>query len=260
MIRKILSPLIICLSINCFAQKPHPEILNSVADLETRTDLSEVTWAALYHANLSEFPVGLFKCKNLEHISISDGQILTVPEEIITALPKLNRIELEDCGLTEIPEVFYRLPGLKSLTLDGNKITIVTDRINAMTKLEHFSLANNQIQSIPATINLPKLRSLDLKKNQLKELPDAIYLSKSLDLIHLSNNPIAEISPKIGDLSKLEHLDLSFTQIKSLPATLKDCKKLKSIGIIETPLSSNSSERQKFESETGKKLISSYRL
>jgi Leucine-rich repeat (LRR) protein len=235
------------------------QILSNFKDLETRTDLSKVTWAALHNANLTSFPEGLFKCKNLEYITITGSKLASIPDEIATAFPKLYRIEFEDCGLTEIPEAIYRIPKLRILSLDKNKITIVTDRINSLTNLETLSIGENGIQALPM-INLPKLKNLMIGKNSLTALPESVFTMKSLELIHAHNNPIAVIPDNVGSLSRLEILSLSDTKIESLPLTLQNCKKLKEIGIIDTPLSKNAAERARFESSTGKKLVIHYRM
>ena len=69
---------------------------------------------------------------------------------------------------------FTRSFNLKSLNLEGNKISKVTNETFAgLNKLQYLSLRKNDIVSLPAGVfssNVPSLIDLDLSGNRITEI------------------------------------------------------------------------------------------
>jgi small GTP-binding protein len=114
-----------------------------------------------------------------------------------------NRLDLRNCGLSEIPdEIFNNCPELYAIDL-GN---------------DDFSETKNTIASIPEKIkNLKKLKRLNLSNNQLFEIRDDLSNLKSLTHLDLSKNKIKYLPSKVANLPNLESLILEENPFDSLP-------------------------------------------
>ena len=80
------------------------------------------------------------------------------------------------------------------LTLDGNRLTKITENIGNIKTLSILNLHNNNnISTVPDSIGkMIKLRQLDLRNNAIEILPNEaiLKLKKSLKYIYLHDNPI----------------------------------------------------------------------
>lgn len=114
-----------------------------------------------------------------------------------------NRLDLRNCGLTEIPSEIFE---------NGHDLTIL-DLSN-----DEFSESRNTITSIPNEIqNLKNLRRLNLANNQLLEISEVLGELRNLTHLDLSNNKIKYLPSKVANLSKLESLFLDGNPFNSLP-------------------------------------------
>ena len=71
-------------------------------------------------------------------------------------------------NVQNIPDVIGSLsPALIRLSLNGNKISSISQEIGKLVKLEKLELQNNAIKKLPDTIgNLNKLEELNLSGNK----------------------------------------------------------------------------------------------
>jgi hypothetical protein len=128
---------------------------------------------------------------------------------------KLSNNKIDDKG---IPSTFTGLTNLKTLLLDGNKLTKVPTSVLAMTGLTYLSLAGNQIKTIPDNISaLAALVNLDLSGNALTTLPANIGTLQNLQYLNLSDNNFRDATREIFLLPALTTLDLSGNVLDSLP-------------------------------------------
>ena len=56
--------------------------------------------------------------------------------------------------------------------------------------------------------NIVKIKYLELNSNEISELPDEFYTLKFLEKLHLEENKLTKLSPKIGNLKSLNMLSL----------------------------------------------------
>jgi len=101
---------------------------------------------------------------------------------------------------------------------------------------EVLFLNNNQIQAIPANLNLPNLQALHLNNNQIAAIP-ANFNPPELRELHLSNNLIQAI-PDDLELHELRRLDLSYNDIREVnPARLlEQFPRLEYINLSNNPV------------------------
>lgn len=141
---------------------------------------------------------------------------------------KLTKNKIADAG---IPSSLSSLTGLRTLLLDGNKLTKFPKPLLSMTGLTYLSLADNGIKSLPDNIEaLSSLVNLDLSGNKLSKLPEHIGLLSNLQYLNLSGNTFRESPPKeIFLLPELHTLDLSDNVLNSIPG---DVAKMPTLTVI----------------------------
>ncbi|XP_029466973.1 leucine-rich repeat and fibronectin type-III domain-containing protein 4 [Rhinatrema bivittatum] len=121
------------------------------------------------------------------------------------------------------PYVFGDLESLRSLHLDGNRLTeIYEDDLRGMLNLQHLIINNNQLVSISVAAFddfLLTLEDLDLSYNNLNTAPwEAIQNMISLHTLNLDHNLIAYIMEgTFAELYKLSRLDMTSNRLYTLP-------------------------------------------
>jgi len=142
---------------------------------------------------------------------------------------KTGKLDLGNCGLTEIPKELLDLHWLKELTLGDFKLSSsqkgwisstnkgscnkISDCsfLGNLTSLTGLYLSSNQISDISFMSNLIGLQCIDLLSNEISDISSLRNLI-SLTNIDLSSNQISDIS-FLGKLSSLTNLNLGYNQI-----------------------------------------------
>ncbi len=117
-----------------------------------------------------------------------------------------NRLDLRNCGLSEIPQVIFesQCQHLMIIDLSNDNNCDPKDR--------------NNIEDIPDAIkNLKKLTRLNLANNNVKEIRESLGQLVNLKLLNLSNNKIKYLPPQVANLPKLEELYLEGNPFDLLP-------------------------------------------
>lgn len=148
-----------------------------------------------------------------------------IPEEIVTALTKLEILDLSDCTITgTIPEQIGNLGKLVYLSLGDNKLTgkLPASMGTMHEKLEFLSLDGNMlVGGIGPVETLTNLRFLYLEHNMFERPMDSTMMEdlKALEQIDLSDNAFSGDFPlHLLEFPELDVLDLSSNTIDgSLP-------------------------------------------
>jgi internalin A len=116
------------------------------------------------------------KLPNLEHLSISGGQIKVLLPKI-TELTRLQSLAIRSSHLEEVPDEIFKLAALRHLDLSNNQLNEVPDEVFKLTALQHLDLSNNQLREVPYEIvNLTELKHLNLQGNPLPLPPEILRL------------------------------------------------------------------------------------
>lgn len=139
-------------------------------------------------------------------------------------LALIEKLELIEIGLAEIPQEIEFFKGIKVLDLKNNQITFLSpDLFVALTKLEKINLRGNHLEAIPYNWGdkLPRLKYLFISHNKLRELPSNFGMHwPNLYSLCLSHNLLKEVPISFNCLfQKLEILMLSHNQIETLSET-----------------------------------------
>jgi internalin A len=139
----------------------------------------------------------------------------------LAANKKLQKLDLSQLGLTELPSQIGNLTNLAVLSLHHNQITVIPEAIGHLTNLTELSLHHNQITVILEAIgHLTNLTKLWLDSNKIIVIPEAIGHLTNLTVLRLDCNQITHIPEAIGNLTNLTGLWLSSNQVTVIPETI----------------------------------------
>ncbi len=162
---------------------------------------------------------------------------------------KLTKLNLSDCGLTQIPKELLKLTQLMELNLARNKLsnfngldklknltnldldscnlTKIPEEVFELTNLTTLYLNTNDIQSIPQKISrLKKLTSLLLRSNKFIQFPLKITTLRNLQKLWLGNNLLKSLTKDISHLNNLISLELYNCNLSSFPTEILSLKNL----------------------------------
>merc|ERR1712190_480274 len=162
------------------------------------------TTVMLMGRNLLTFPDSIVKLTALEHLDLSENQIVEIPVEI-GKLTALEELDLSNNQIVEIPVEIGKLTALEYLYLSNNQIVEIPVEIEKLTALKRLYLNNNQIVEIPVEIGkLKALTSLDLSENNISCVPmdfaQKLYDAGNLRFFDLRNNPLNEYGEGVNNL------------------------------------------------------------
>ena len=124
---------------------------------------------------------------------------------------KVTSLDLNNLGLTAIPNEVIHFTNLEELWMIGNYVSLFDNKLlNQLKHLRLINLDNNEIQTLPENLShLSKLESLSLGSNPINSIPKSIYSLKRLKELDLSLTNISRIDPDIAELTQLQKLDLA---------------------------------------------------
>jgi Leucine-rich repeat (LRR) protein len=161
----ILSFLFVFSGLISFAQNNEdlrPGEYTSMEDALTNPDGVKIL--DLHKKKLEEFPVEIFKFKNLEELNLAKNKIKIIPPEI-KSLTKIKILNLSRNKLTVFPAELCALTNLDSLIINENEITELPKEIKNLQKLSYFDMWGNYVTVFPDEISQLKntLKVLDLR-------------------------------------------------------------------------------------------------
>lgn len=150
---------------------------------------------------------------------------------------RLTRLDLGNCGLTELPEELFELDWLEELVIANewwewqdeaqkwkkrqsqnqgakNQVESIHVQIRKLTKLTILIASGNKIRDIQPLVELDLLKTLYLRSNQISDVQPLAVLVQ-LQTLYISSNQINNVQPLAG-LVLLKTLDLSFNQISDI--------------------------------------------
>jgi Leucine-rich repeat (LRR) protein len=110
---------------------------------------------------------------------------------------------------------------LKTLLLDFNFLSKISNNIWSLSKLEKLSLSNNKLITISEDIYmLGNLKELYLQNNFLEILPESICNLTNLQLLHLSNNKLTYLPENLNKLTKLQNISIMSNNLTIIPKNI----------------------------------------
>ena len=193
----------------------------------------------------------------LESVSFTGCRFPVEDLAIVASLPYLNRLTLDNCGLSTISdlaaarnltylninnntirnlEVLVGMTGLQELHMAHNALTSL-NALTGMTNLIVLDVSSNSLTSVSPLASCVRLQKLNVSNNQLSDLNCAGSLV-CLTELHADYNKLTDVSVLGGctgltdltisnnaieditafvTLTALEDLDFSYNQVSALP-------------------------------------------
>lgn len=109
----------------------------------------------------------------------------------------LTTLNLSSANISKLDNnVLSRLPKLTSLVLNNNNMLALPDNLGDLTQLKHLSCTHNVLASLPETLGaLGNLVELQVHDNNLKSLPPSIWMCGNLETINISSNVLESFPP-----------------------------------------------------------------
>ncbi len=147
---------------------------------------------------------------------------------------KVTSLDLNNLGLTAIPDEIVRFKNLEELWMIGNNVSHFDIKLLGQLKnLRLINLDNSEIQRLPENIaRLSKLEILSLGSNPIISIPKSIYRLSNLKELDLSLTKISRIDPEISELTQLQKLDLgSNHHLYDIPDDVFELRSLKELSL-----------------------------
>ncbi|EFN57386.1 hypothetical protein CHLNCDRAFT_50903 [Chlorella variabilis] len=158
-----------------------------------------------------------------------------------SALKDLTNLEVLNVGRNQIAgKVAVRLPALKALILNENRITLVGG-LEKCRELNTLVLSHNAVASLGSWLGgCPKLEKLSCSHNQLQELGAALKGCPMLTELRLNHNQIHALPAELASNTRLRILDIGGNPIASFDdiQVLSRLPQLRSVSLKGCPLAS----------------------
>ena len=142
---------------------------------------------------------------------------------------KLISITLTHFNLKVIPKQIFMFSDLIGLYIERCPIELLDDNIGNLQRLEHFTLSNSNIYSLPeAFFTILHLKRLHISSKHFYSFSESFSNFKQLEILEINGN-LTEIPPTIGEIKSLKYIDFSWNNLKSLPNELAN---LPNLGIL----------------------------
>ncbi|QMS84895.1 hypothetical protein [Candidatus Xianfuyuplasma coldseepsis] len=219
------------------------ELLNtSIVSIDSFKNLSKINNLVIHDTLTLQNVTGVGEMTKLTSLDLSDNGLVNVGE--LNALVNLQHLYLDNNEIVYFPSI-NNLGLLETLDISENNIIQLGDDLSGLSNLETLDASNNQICDISTLDDLESLRTLDLSFNNLgcvgngvspdfDSLENAPYLTTlklndnnltsieglrdrdiSLDVLHLHNNNLSDITP-IGEYTNITELILYNNNISNI--------------------------------------------
>jgi Leucine-rich repeat (LRR) protein len=171
-------------------------------------------------------------------LDLSFNRLTQIPDALFLQLVNIQRLNLSNNTLSNIPQTIGSCLQLRQLFLDSNQLSSLPEELCSLPRLEKLTLHNNTLRHLPAALGkLNDLKSLTVNNNSLESLPEFLSACSSLQELNAADNQLAAIPPSFSGLKKLRVLQLDNNKICKLPqALLTGCSSLQSLSLHGNPI------------------------
>lgn len=169
------------------------------------------------------------------------------PTEIFDLADSLEILDLSNNQLSELPQDLGRLKKLKILFCSNNQFTCLPPMLSLCPKLEMIGFKSNKIEQVPASSLPLKTRWLILTDNKIAELPKRLGELSQLEKLALSGNKLTALPQSLSQCHKLGLIRLSANELKTFPDVLLDLPKLAWLAFAGNPFCQRNAVEQKIQ-------------
>ena len=205
-----------------------PEDAMSYADLKYLTALEKLT---INRGISSE----IHNVSSLSHLSELNIYDCTVSEETLTqiaALPMLNSLTLNNCGISSVVALSKAVE-LRYLDLSGNAVRNLQP-LASLKKLQELNLQHNAVTELSAISGLSDLKTLNVSYNNLTSIAPITTIT-GLSWLNAGTNTIVDIG-ELNKLTSLTYLSLEKNNISDI-SLISNCTALTELDISDNNIS-----------------------
>jgi Leucine-rich repeat (LRR) protein len=171
--------------------------------------------------------------KQLKTLYIGGNEKPITGVEVLREFENLEDLTLQQCSMTEMPDIFANLKRLKKVSLRVNKLLKIPVSLFNLPELEYLNLSYNQITAIPALTNYgcTKLTNINFRLNKLTALPKAITGLTLLENIDFSENQLRTVPNEWEYLQHLKTVNLRVNGLSQFPDGLQNNTSVEEIDI-----------------------------
>lgn len=191
----------------------HNELASLPSEFFNLSNLEEFSVA---NNKLSVLSPEIGRLTKLQQLGLHYNRLTSLPAEIGN-LTKLTGLAVAFKQLNSLPPEIGRLVELEDLIISNNKLRFLPLELNCLNNLMGLIIKSNQLTSLPPIGNLTKLQRFSVADNQLPSLPPEIGNLANLEELVLNDNQFTCLPPEIGNLANLRELWAFGNQLTSLP-------------------------------------------
>ncbi|WP_080056475.1 leucine-rich repeat domain-containing protein [Spirosoma aerolatum] len=208
-----------------------PGIISTVEAAEKTLRPDTVTMLAFNHLELSSVPEVVYRFPKLEELDLSRNNLHELPARLTADIPTLKRLSVLFNVIPNDSVFITRNKHIRSLNIQGNKLTKIPESIRQNRRLESLWLGYNKLTTITdadvkTLRRMRKLSDLNLYSVGLSQLPTSIGRLKRVKVLDLYYNKFIELPPQIGKMKRLEQLAVAHNELRNLPVTLTKLRHL----------------------------------
>ncbi|KAI3802649.1 hypothetical protein L1987_30789 [Smallanthus sonchifolius] len=229
------------LNLNGLHLKEFPDIIPSHSNSSLQLgNLHKLVYLSLICCRkLKSLPVSICSLQHLRVLDLERCGIEELPEDI-GQLECLEKLDLTYSKVKHLPNSICMLKHLKTLLLQECKVLDkLPEDLCQLESLEELNLKYCKIRLIPSSIcKLKHLKTLILEGCEVGKLPEDFDQMESLTKLSLRLSKIREIPSNICKLKHLKELDLSVcSALETLPENLGDLECLEKLNLMGTSIS-----------------------
>eukprot|EP01004_Peranema_trichophorum_P002948 NODE_1969_length_1734_cov_19.841092_g1678_i0.p1 GENE.NODE_1969_length_1734_cov_19.841092_g1678_i0~~NODE_1969_length_1734_cov_19.841092_g1678_i0.p1 ORF type:complete len:546 (-),score=136.76 NODE_1969_length_1734_cov_19.841092_g1678_i0:96-1577(-) len=130
----------------------------------------------------------------------------------------IGNLDISDCGLDNLPDSMLKMPNLRTLKINENKLETLPPLGKYHPRLTYLDCSSNPVNNFSSAVEgLHELRTLLAYKMKLKLFPSDICNFLRLENLNMFDNGLTRVPEEINQLVSLQELNLASNQITSLP-------------------------------------------
>lgn len=147
------------------------------------------------------------------------------------------RLDLQDLGLTQLPNEVFALAGsLEILNLSGNLLSALPEALPRLRRLKVLFCSSNPFKELPTVLGqCPALEMIGFKACQIEHVP-AEALPRRLRWLILTDNRIRKLPDQFERFPRLQKLMLAGNNLTGLPPSLSHCNELELLRLASNDL------------------------
>jgi len=152
------------------------------------------------------------RLNQLRVLSLINTTASYIHHQALAVLTNITILEIENCGLLEIPSTISLLTNLQELRLPKNHLHLMPHNtaLQQMSKLEYLDLSHNKIKDITdlAYIASRLVATMDLSYNEIDYVPPEIsQFYYELYYLYLNDNKLTYLPTDVFHLQYLQKAD-----------------------------------------------------